>query len=132
MVDQLTLDDLQSYGGLFTPDNHLPAERGEQRQSDRKPIDADGVLTMDGTTVDVKTIDISSGGMCICSPRQLAVGKECLFRFSLNVGGMTHQINASVQIIYCFYTVCQDFKVGIEFLNITPIGEDNIKQFVST
>lgn len=130
MVDRLKLDDLQSYGGLFAPENPLPAGRGEQRQSNRKPLEADGVLSVDGITVGIRTVDISAGGLSIRSPRQLAVGKECRLEFPLAADGITHQVAAGAHVIYCFYTTDRDFKVGVEFLDIAAAGMASIKQFV--
>lgn len=131
MAEQLKLDDLQSYGALFAPDSPAPMSRGEQRQSDRKLVELDGVLTIDGVPVDVRTVDISAGGMCVRSHRQLAVGKECQLGFTLVAGGNMRQIVAGVQVIYCFYTVEQDFKVGLEFLHIAADAARDISQYVA-
>lgn len=132
MVDQLKLDDLQSYGGLFAPSHSPQVARTEQRQSGRKQIEVDAVLTVDDVPIHVKTVDISTGGLCIRSTRQLAVGKECLMRFALAAGGVERLIATEVHVIYCFYTVQQDFKVGIEFVNLAATAADDVRQFVGS
>ncbi|QDZ29628.1 PilZ domain-containing protein [Noviherbaspirillum sp. UKPF54] len=130
VAEQLKLDDLQSYGELFAPGGPPPLPRGEQRQSDRKRVEVAGVLTIDGVPVEVSTVDISSGGMCVRSVRQLAVGKECQLGFALAATGGARDLAARVQVIYCFYTVEQDFKVGLEFLHIDADAARDISRFV--
>lgn len=128
MVNRLKLDDLQSYGGLFAAEEP-PARRGEQRQSSRKPLEADGVLRVDGIAVDIRTVDISAGGLSLRSPKQLAVGKECRLEFALPAEGATHLVAAVVQVIYCFYTTERDFKAGVEFLEVAATGMEHIRRF---
>ena len=131
MVDRLKLDDLQSYGGVLDASPTLQAPR-EKRQSDRKTFCARAVLSIDGMKFDASTVDISAGGLCIRSARQIAVGKECQVSFDLPVDGELHPILADIQVIYCFYTSELDCKAGVEFLNTNAAGIAKIRRFVAS
>jgi hypothetical protein len=128
--DKLNLEDLQSDGGLFAPTRPLHAVWEEHRHSNRRQMDADGALTIDGAIVSIRTADISLGGLCIRSARQLAVGKEYPLSFDLAVGDTTRRVAVTVDVIYCFHTVEQDFKAGVEFVNPAPGVIDDIKQLI--
>lgn len=131
MVDRLKLDDLQSYGGLFDAAT-APQVPREKRRSDRKAFRVNAVLSIDGMRFDASTVDISAGGLCIHSSRQIAVGKECQVGFDLLVDGKPHAILADIQVIYCFYTSELNFKAGVEFLNTEADGIVKIKRFVAS
>lgn len=135
MSDKLRLDDLQSDGGLFAPTRPLHQVnqvQEEQRQSARKPMEANGTLMVDGTEVAIKTIDISHGGLCIRAARQLAVGKEYPLSFDLATADGIRRVALTIDVIYCFHTEDRDFKMGVEFINPAPAVVDAIRQFVDS
>lgn len=93
-------------------------------------MDADGTLMMDGTEVAIKAIDISFGGLCIRSARQLAVGKEYPLSFDLAAAGGIRRVSLAIEVIYCFHTAERDFKAGVEFVDPAPALVNEIRQFV--
>lgn len=132
MSKKLTLDDLQSDGGLFGPPINPPSIiREEHRQSDRKPLCTHGMLSLDGVDVPFTTIDISLGGLSLRSPAQLVVGKEYPLRLDLAADGGVRSFAVTVEAIYWFHTAEDDYKTGLKFLNPSADLEDAIRQFVA-
>lgn len=133
MSGKLTLNDLQSDGGLFGPSIHSPTAttvREEHRQSGRKPLHADGTVTVDGTAVPMTTTNISLGGLSLRSARQLVVGKEYALNFPLALDGGARQVSVAAEAVYCFFTVEQDFRTGLKFVRLASDLENAIRQFI--
>jgi hypothetical protein len=130
---KLTLNDLQSDGGLFSPSINPPSIiREEHRQSDRKPLRTNGTVNLNGAEVPFTTLDISLGGLSIRSPSQLVVGNEYSLRFDLDADGSVRNFAVGAEAIYWFHTSEGDYKTGLKFLNPAPELEAAIRQFVDT
>lgn len=126
MAGQLKLEDLQSFEDLFAPKTESKESVREQRRTDRKAAELSGKITVDGYMYVIQTVDLSLGGMSLRAERLLSVGKEAHVSFSLDD---THAVAATVRIVYCFYTQDEDFRAGLEFLDISS-GEAQLKQFL--
>lgn len=128
MAGQLKLEDLQSFEDLFAPRTEKETLVREQRRSDRKAAQLAGTITVDGNVCVIQTVDLSLGGMSLRAERLLGVGKEAHISFILDE---THGVAAMVRIVYCFYTQDNDFRAGLEFLNISH-GADALTQFLQS
>ena len=128
MAGQLKLEDLQSFEDLFAPKTEKEAPKREQRRSDRKAAQLNGTITVDSYKSAIQTVDLSLGGMSLRAERLLGVGKEAHISFFLDDA---HAVAATVRIVYCFYTQDEDFRAGLEFLNISN-GADALKQFLQS
>lgn len=104
----------------------------EQRQSIRKRLDADGILSVDGVQHRVRTIDVSAGGLSIVLAKQLTVRRNCHAQFALTLNGQAHIVAASCHVIYCFYTSDKAYRAGLQFLSIALNGAELIEQFIAT
>ena len=89
-----------------------------QRQLVRKALRSRGVLVLDGQSFQFDTIDISTGGICVLSARQLVTGQSCQVAFSLSVNGRKYDIVAKIKVSYC---ICgrDGFRVGMQFVELT-------------
>jgi c-di-GMP-binding flagellar brake protein YcgR len=103
----------------------------EQRKSIRKRLDADGILSVDGTQHRVRTIDLSAGGLSIALSKQLTVRRNCHVQFALDVNGQTHIVAASCHVMYCFLTHERSFRAGLQFLSIALNGAELLEQFIA-
>jgi c-di-GMP-binding flagellar brake protein YcgR len=113
---------------LHTP---TPGTAREQRQSSRKPLDADGILSVDGVQHRIRSIDLSAGGLSIALSKQLTVRRNCHVQFALTLQGQTHIVAASCHVVYCFYTGGKAYRAGLQFLSVAMNGADLIAQFVA-
>jgi c-di-GMP-binding flagellar brake protein YcgR len=128
MAGQLKLEDLQSFEDLFAPKTEKEAPPREQRRSDRKTAQLAGTISMDGYRSVIQTVDLSLGGMSLRAERLLGVGKEAHVTFSLDD---THVVAATVRVVYCFFTQDEDFRAGLEFLEISN-GASALTQFLQS
>lgn len=128
MAGQLKLEDLQSFEELFAPKTEKEAPKIEQRRSDRKAVQLPGTITVDGNMSAIQMVDVSLGGMSLRAERLLGVGKEAHVSFALDDA---HAVAATVRIVYCFYTQDEDFRAGLEFLQISN-GADALTRFLQS
>lgn len=126
MATNLKLDDLQSYDGIFGPSAHISAateqhERGDQRRSSRRAVDAEVRVNAGGTPTVDRTLDISEGGMSVQSIRQYAVGTEAEIDFTLQQSELRAIVPTvagirQAKVVYCFYLGEAAYRAGFEFL----------------
>ena len=129
MTGPLKLEDLQSSDDLFAPLAKQAAQaapQNEQRRSERKTVDMPGHISLDGMSLEIRTVDLSLGGLSLRAERLLGVGKEGHVSFTLNEA---HTVAASVRIVYCFFTQDGDFRAGLEFLAISN-GQEALAEFL--
>ncbi|MDQ1920189.1 PilZ domain-containing protein [Massilia pseudoviolaceinigra] len=102
----------------------------EQRQSQRKVLKVRAHVVVDGfAPVAVRTVDISSSGMCIVSPDPIQEGANALLRFDLSVDGNVTAIEVRSRASYCILSH-GDFKVGFNFLNLSLSGMTQLAKFM--
>ena len=128
MAGPLKLEDLQSFEDLFALQETRLAPMREQRRNDRKAIELTGSITIDGHLSGIRTADLSLGGLSLRSDRLLPVGKEAHIAFALDA---ENTVTATVRIVYCFFTREEDFRAGLEFLNVAA-GSDALAQFMKS
>jgi c-di-GMP-binding flagellar brake protein YcgR len=104
----------------------------EQRQSIRKVLRANGILSMDGTQHRFGAIDISAGGLSIAIPKQLTVRRNCHVQFELQVDGQSHIVAGSCHIVYCFFTGGKAYRAGLQFTSIALDGATLIEQYIAS
>lgn len=104
----------------------------EQRQSVRKALDAEGILSVDGTQHRIRTIDVSAGGLSIAIAKQLTVRRNCHVQFAFELNGQTHIVAAACHVVYCFLTHERSFRAGLQFLSVALNGAELIEQFIAT
>lgn len=102
----------------------------EQRQSARKPLEADGILAVDGVQHRIRTIDVSAGGLSIAMAKQLTVRRNCHVQFALECGGGTQIVAASCHVVYCFLTGGKTYRAGLQFLSLALDGAQLVEHYL--
>lgn len=91
----------------------------DKRQQPRKIFKTIVTVTLDeGRVYEAKSVDISSGGMCLILPgKNLPVGTHCTIRFDLVSNRRVHKISAVSKVTY---SICasEGFKIGFQFVKI--------------
>jgi c-di-GMP-binding flagellar brake protein YcgR len=103
----------------------------EQRKFPRRPLKrAARVITRDAPPTEGVTIDVSSGGMCVMLPRQLAPGTACAVSFDIPVNAFKQSVSAVAKVAW---SICssEGFKTGLQFSEIDPASATAIARFVS-
>lgn len=90
----------------------------EQRQTQRKVLKVKAMIALDGgQPLAVRTVDISSTGMCVSTPEPLTLGADCQLRFDLLVDGKPNSIQVRSRVSYCILSG-NEFKAGFQFVNL--------------
>jgi|GEM_PF-4891904 len=92
----------------------------EKRVAPRKPLRTTAILTMPGSESDkVRTIDLSTGGLCIGIPHALDIGQKCMVAFDMMHCGKKRKVNAVTRVTHCIFNSSEGcFKVGLQFVDI--------------
>lgn len=107
----------------FNPKNN----RSEPRRILRTPAT---LLFKDRPPVRVRTIDISTSGIAIMVPMNVAEGQSCGISVDTFVNGRMVQINAVAKVIYSICVGTTGFRVGMQFTNVEPAGQTALAQLM--
>jgi hypothetical protein len=110
----------------------MTSTKPEQRRAARKPLESTGVLTLGGIPFNIKTVDVSSGGLSFLVNKQLPVGRDCHVNFDVPVAGQAHIVAVSAHVVYCFFRGEEGYKIGLEFLQVHADGSEVIGRYVGS
>lgn len=103
----------------------------EQRKYPRRPLKRRArVIARNGPPIEGSTLDVSSGGMCLILPQQLAPGMPCAISFDLPVNAFKQTVSAVARVAW---SVCgtQGFKTGVQFTEVDPASATAIARYVA-
>ena len=106
--------------------------KSEQRRAARKLLKSSGILTMSGVPFEVATVDVASGGLCVLTEKQIAVGKDCHVNFGVPVAGKTQTVAVSAHVVYCFFRGEEGYKIGLQFLKVHADGAEIIARYIDS
>jgi c-di-GMP-binding flagellar brake protein YcgR len=99
-----------------------------ERQEERRNLHCTAVVRLrNGAGTNGRTIDISSRGISIVLPEQLAAGAECLIAFDTVVNGNRFSIAVQARSVYAILSGSQ-FRTGFTFSNVDPVTEKSLAE----
>ena len=102
----------------------------EQRQTQRKVLKVKALIALDGgASLTVRTVDISSSGMCVSTAEPVTLGANCQVRFDLLVDGKPSAIQVRSRVSYCILSG-NEFKVGLQFVNLDLASMTALARFL--
>lgn len=75
----------------------------------------------DGSSVEVRTVDITAGGMSVMSQQNLATGDSASLVFKLPVHGALQTLTADVRIVYATPVGFEGTRIGLRFVAADPV-----------
>ena len=75
----------------------------------------------DGNSVDVRTVDITTGGISVMSQQGFTAGAVCSLVFELPVKGALQFLTASVKIVYATPVCSEGTRLGLRFVTADPV-----------
>ena len=75
----------------------------------------------DGSSVEVRTVDITTGGMSVMSQQGLATGDSASLVFKLPVHGALQTLTADVRIAYATRVGSEGTRLGLRFVTADPV-----------
>ncbi len=79
------------------------------------------LLLSDGKVFEVRTVDITSGGMSVMSQQDLRVGAQCSLVFELPVHGALQTLTTEVKIVYATLIGTEGTRLGLRFVTFDPL-----------
>ena len=111
----------------------IPGTGAERRQQKRRDLRTTAHVVVAGKQlVEVRTLDISSGGLGIAAALNPPAGATFHIRLHLPIRpGRRTAIEAQVEVTHSVYgSVERNFKIGLRFLNLDSETRSVITQFV--
>jgi c-di-GMP-binding flagellar brake protein YcgR len=112
---------------------NTPVPGIEQRRHKRRYLQVTAHVALpDSQVVEVRTIDVSAGGLAVIGAINPKVGETLFIRFGipLKSGGRT-AVQATVKVEHSIYGAAErNFKIGLRFLKLEPEAVSSIAQYV--
>lgn len=91
----------------------------EARIAPRKAIRCRAKIVLDDKiSLDARTVDISSSGICMILAEQLPAGRACLIAFDIPINGKMRKIRAVAKAVYSICSGTEGFRVGFQFVQV--------------
>ena len=75
----------------------------------------------DGTSFDVRTVDVAAGGLSVISKQGLTAGGVYSLVFKLPVQGALQTLTAEVRIVYVSPSGTEGIRLGLRFMTPDPL-----------
>lgn len=88
------------------------------------------ILFRDAPPMPARTVDISTKGICVIVPQDLARGQECGITFKTSIDGDQVEVNVVGKVVYSICVGTQGFRIGYQFTNVEPASRHAIDQLI--
>ena len=91
-----------------------------KRAAPRIPLHVPARLQVSGgSSVEARTVDVSTSGMCVMAPVALDSGQLCEVTFDVPLKGGHSSVTAVVQSVYSVHSGHEGYKIGMRFVENT-------------
>lgn len=103
----------------------------DRRLKSRIPLKTYAFLASEGSSIELETIDISIGGLCIRSSQQLIVGQSYDLAFDVLLNGNTRRIATLAEVAYSIF-VGEFYKTGLRFIEMDNGSTAILEEFTDS
>lgn len=79
------------------------------------------LLLPDGTSFEVRTVDVAAGGLSVISKQAFTAGGEYSLVFKIPVQGALQTLTADVKIVYVSSAGADGMRLGLRFMTPDPL-----------
>lgn len=111
-----------------------PAEGIERRKNPRRVLRTTATVILNGTqTFQVRTIDISIGGMAIVAPANPKPGVTFTIRMTIPLGSKgTEAFEAKAKVMHSVYANAESgFKIGLSFIKLSESSAATVEKYLA-
>lgn len=91
----------------------------ERRQSPRRKLKRPAVAQIDsGRAMRVQLVDVSTGGLCVMFPEQLAAGSRVRVEFDIPFGSALRHVSCTAKVANTVLVGMQGFRAGLLLVEI--------------
>jgi len=104
----------------------------ERRISPRKVVSLQAKVELpDGTVLDGQTVDLSTTGVGLYSPRMLQADQDCRLTIVLSVCGDDLELRLLGRVCYCNEQTKERFRVGMRFIGMETGAAKLLQQLLA-
>jgi c-di-GMP-binding flagellar brake protein YcgR len=103
-------------------------DRSEPRKILRGPAT---LLRKNQSSLRVRTVDISTAGIAIIGPENIAQGQLCGISLATFVNGNMAEINAVGKVVYSICVGTTGFRIGMHFTEVEAAGQVALTQLMT-
>ena len=106
----------------------------DKRAAPRVALQVPAQLSSEGKVlVNTMTLDVSTSGIRVATPRPLEAGHPYEISFYVPVNGNNSAVNVIAQVVYCVKSVNHDYMVGMQFTEENACSDiDKLAKFTDT
>jgi c-di-GMP-binding flagellar brake protein YcgR len=111
-----------------------PTSTAERRETDRRPFRTAIMVQAPGcAAVQLRTFDLSPGGVGIVSPGHAKTGLRVAVSFNLPVkGGGQRPVKAEAEVMYTVFSSSDDgIRIGARFVSLDAAAQQAISDFLA-
>jgi c-di-GMP-binding flagellar brake protein YcgR len=112
-----------------------PESPDERRQAPRRLLRRPATILLPGEQqLQVRSLDISSGGMGIVAPANPPIGMACGIRFQVpGPNAAPVVVQTRVKVMQSTWSTADDgFKVGLQFQELSPAHQKLIRDYLES
>lgn len=93
----------------------------EHRIHPRRDFDCRAKLSVgEKASIDVRTIDISLGGVCLMVPEAIPFGQFGVVKFEVQIGAEMQAFSGVARAVYGIPRAGEGYKIGFQFVQLDP------------
>jgi c-di-GMP-binding flagellar brake protein YcgR len=89
------------------------------------------VLFTNTSPLKVRMVDISTSGMCLMAPENIAADQICNIVFETTVHEKIYRLSVIAKSVYSICIGTSGFRVGMQFTNIDPAAQTTLNQIMA-
>lgn len=108
------------------------AAQNSRRKEQRYVFRRRGLMTTDETTMQIRTVDVSTHGLAVMSPSPIKAGKLCSIVLDAVVGARIVQLNFSCKAIYCILAGTEGFRTSLYIDGNVEAHKQQLQNIIAT
>ncbi len=93
--------------------------QSNRRRATRISLALAGKVEIEGTVVEVRSVDLSDSGIGVTSMAELRPGQQCKVSIDMSVCGSDFKLEMNGRVCYCRKSSMDGFRSGLQFVQMT-------------
>ncbi len=106
--------------------------QNSRREEQRYVFRRRGLITTDGETIRIRTVDVSAHGLAVMSPSPIKAGKMCSVVLDAVVGARIVQLQFSGKAIYCILAGTEGFRTSFYIDGNVEAHKQQLQNIIAT
>lgn len=108
------------------------AEQYSRREEQRYVFRRRGLMTSDGVTMQIRTVDVSTHGLSVISSMPIETGALCSIALDVVVGACIVQLQFSCRAVYCILAGIEGFRTSLYIDGNVEAHKQQLQKIIAT